>query len=112
MSIESAGLKFRRAVEQEKPLQCVGATTAYHARLAEAIQTVMRRHGIEQPYEKLKQLTRGRRVAAADLAAFVDALDLPEEARLALTDLSPADYTGNARQMAAEVSRSVDESDS
>ena len=80
--------------------------------LAEAIQTVMRRHGIEQPYEKLKQLTRGKRVAAADLAAFVDALDLPEEARLALTDLSPADYTGNARQMAAEVSRSVDESDS
>ena len=80
--------------------------------LAEAIQTVMRRHGIEQPYEKLKSLTRGKRVTAADLAAFVDALDLPEEARLALRDLNPSTYTGNAQEMARDVSRAVDDSDS
>jgi adenylosuccinate lyase len=79
--------------------------------LAEAIQTVMRRHGIEQPYEKLKSLTRGKRVTAADLAAFIDALDLPEAARLALRDLNPSNYIGNARDMAREVSRSVDGSE-
>jgi len=68
--------------------------------LAEPIQTVMRRYGIENPYEKLKALTRGRRIDAAELAAFVDALDLPEEARRALRELTPAAYTGNAAQMA------------
>jgi adenylosuccinate lyase len=71
--------------------------------LAEPIQTVMRRYGIENPYEQLKALTRGRRVSAADLAAFIDSLDLPEEARRALHELAPADYTGNAAQMAASL---------
>ncbi|RPH97451.1 MAG: adenylosuccinate lyase [Lysobacterales bacterium] len=69
--------------------------------LAEPIQTVMRRYGIENPYERLKALTRGRRIAAADLAAFIDGLDLPEDARRALRELTPASYTGNAAPMAA-----------
>ncbi len=47
--------------------------------LAEPIQTIMRRYGIEKPYEKLKELTRGKRVDAAGMQAFIDGLDLPEE---------------------------------
>jgi adenylosuccinate lyase len=71
--------------------------------LAEPIQTVMRRYGLANPYEKLKALTRGRRIGAAELADFVDSLDLPEEARRALRDLTPAAYTGNAAEMAASL---------
>jgi adenylosuccinate lyase len=71
--------------------------------LAEPIQTVMRRYGIENPYEQLKALTRGRQIRAADLATFIDGLDLPEEARRALRELTPANYTGNAAPMAASL---------
>jgi adenylosuccinate lyase len=71
--------------------------------LAEPIQTVMRRHGIENPYEQLKELTRGKRITAADLQAFIDGLDLPEAVRQELRQLTPVDYTGNAAQMAASV---------
>ena len=66
--------------------------------LAEAIQTVMRRYGIEQPYEKLKELTRGRRVDADAMREFVNTLELPDEARQRLLELTPASYIGNARQ--------------
>ena len=68
--------------------------------LAEPIQTVMRRHGIEQPYEKLKELTRGQRVDAESLARFVDGLDLPEAAKVRLRALSPRAYTGHAETLA------------
>ena len=68
--------------------------------LAEPIQTVMRRYGIEQPYEKLKELTRGQAMNRATIQAFVEALDLPEEARRALLALTPAGYTGNAAEQA------------
>jgi adenylosuccinate lyase len=71
--------------------------------LAEPIQTVMRRYGIENPYEQLKALTRGKRITAADLRAFIDGLDLPEEARNTLRELTPAGYTGNAAQLAASL---------
>ena len=71
--------------------------------LAEPIQTVMRRYGIDNPYEQLKALTRGRRIGAADLAAFIDGLDLPEDARRALRELAPAGYTGNAAQMVSSL---------
>ena len=71
--------------------------------LAEAIQTVMRRYGIEQPYERLKELTRGRRVDGALMREFVDGLDLPAEARYRLLALSPATYTGYAAELAARV---------
>jgi adenylosuccinate lyase len=73
--------------------------------LAEPIQTVMRRYGIENPYEQLKALTRGRRITAADLEAFVDDLDLPAEALDRLRALTPAGYTGNARAMADDLDR-------
>jgi adenylosuccinate lyase len=79
--------------------------------LAEAIQTVMRKHGIDEPYEKLKRLTRGKRVTAAELAAFVDSLELPEEARRALRELHPSSYTGNAEEMARGTARAADDSD-
>jgi len=64
--------------------------------LAEPIQTVMRRYGIEKPYEKLKELTRGQRITQDDLRTFVDGLDMPEAAKEALRELTPATYIGNA----------------
>ena len=64
--------------------------------LAEPIQTVMRRYGIEQPYEKLKQLTRGQDMSRDVIQAFVAGLDLPQEAKQALLALTPSDYIGNA----------------
>ncbi|MBT2990308.1 MAG: adenylosuccinate lyase [Candidatus Thiodiazotropha sp. (ex Ctena orbiculata)] len=71
--------------------------------LAEPIQTVMRRYGIEKPYEKLKELTRGQRITAEELSAFVDQLDLPEHAKASLKRLTPMNYTGNAKEQAAEI---------
>ena len=69
--------------------------------LAEPIQTVMRRYGIENPYEQLKSLTHGKRITAEDLAVFIRELDIPDDARKALLELTPAGYTGNAADMAA-----------
>ncbi len=71
--------------------------------LAEPIQTVMRRYGIEKPYEKLKELTRGHRITQADLLTFVDGLEIPDEAKQALRDLTPASYTGNAKTQAEQI---------
>lgn len=68
--------------------------------LAEPIQTVMRRHGIERPYEKLKELTRGQRIDREGLHAFIDTLALPPEVRSRLKALTPANYLGNATQQA------------
>jgi adenylosuccinate lyase len=70
--------------------------------LAEAIQTVMRRYGIEQPYEKLKSLTRGQRIDQAQLQAFINTLTLPDKAKQDLLNLSPANYTGNAADQARQ----------
>ncbi|MEW8371345.1 MAG: adenylosuccinate lyase [Candidatus Thiodiazotropha sp.] len=71
--------------------------------LAEPIQTVMRRYGIEKPYEKLKELTRGQRITAEELAAFVDQLDLPEHAKASLKRLTPMNYIGNAKEQTADI---------
>ena len=71
--------------------------------LAEPIQTVMRRYGIERPYEKLKELTRGHRVDRAHLHAFIDTLALPSEVRTRLKALTPANYLGNAAQQAEDL---------
>ncbi len=68
--------------------------------LAEAIQTVMRRHGIEAPYEKLKALTRGQVVNAERLADFVSDLDLPASVRRELAALTPHAYVGLATELA------------
>ena len=71
--------------------------------LAEPIQTVMRRHGIEKPYEKLKELTRGQRIDTATLRSFIDALEIPEDAKGRLLALSPRDYTGYAEALARSI---------
>jgi adenylosuccinate lyase len=68
--------------------------------LAEPIQTVMRRHGIDQPYEKLKELTRGQAMSREVIQAFVTRLALPQAAREQLLALTPATYTGNAAAQA------------
>jgi adenylosuccinate lyase len=70
--------------------------------LGEAVQTVMRRYGIDEPYEKLKALTRGRRIDREALADFIRSLDIPEAERQRLLALTPASYTG----LAAELTRS------
>ena len=71
--------------------------------LAEPVQTVMRRYGIEKPYEKLKELTRGRGIDRETLRAFIENLDIPTEARDALLALEPGSYTGNAAQKARDI---------
>ncbi|MGB5338129.1 MAG: adenylosuccinate lyase [Gammaproteobacteria bacterium] len=68
--------------------------------LAEALQTVMRRYGIEKPYEKLKDLTRDRDVNQATLQEFIQSLDLPDAIKSDLGKLTPATYTGNASEQA------------
>ncbi len=73
--------------------------------LAEPIQTVMRLYGIENPYEQLKSLTRGKTINAEILAEFVRTLDIPEDARQRLLQLTPAAYTGNAAEMARALGR-------
>lgn len=64
--------------------------------LAEPIQTVMRRYGIEKPYEKLKELSRGHKLTEADVKVFIENLDIPQEAKDQLISLSPKSYIGNA----------------
>jgi len=71
--------------------------------LAEPIQTVMRRYGIEKPYEKLKELTRGKRVDAAGMQVFIDSLALPEEEKVRLKAMTPANYIGRATTMVDEL---------
>ncbi len=71
--------------------------------LAEPIQTVMRRYGIEKPYEKLKELTRGQRITPEQLQAFVDQLDIPQNAKDALKRLTPMSYIGNAMEQAEQI---------
>ncbi|MDC0602619.1 adenylosuccinate lyase [Aliiglaciecola sp.] len=64
--------------------------------LAEPIQTVMRRYGIEKPYEKLKELTRGKKVNQTTIAQFIDGLEMPQDAKDSLKQLTPASYIGDA----------------
>lgn len=71
--------------------------------LAEPIQTVMRRYGIEKPYEKLKELTRGKKVDAAVIESFVAGLEIPEEAKARLIELRPSSYIGLAAVLAADI---------
>ena len=71
--------------------------------LGEAIQTVMRRHGLPNPYEKLKEFTRGRRVGPEEMARFIESLELPEEAKRRLAELTPATYLGLAETLARDL---------
>ena len=68
--------------------------------LAEAVQTVMRRHGLPEPYEQLKALTRGQGITREALRGFVAGLDLPKDAKDRLLALTPAGYTGLAATLA------------
>lgn len=68
--------------------------------LAEAIQTLLRKHGIDDAYEQLKVFTRGRRLDRDALHQFIESCSLPPEARTALLSLTPAGYTGNAADQA------------
>ena len=71
--------------------------------LAEPIQTVMRRYGIEQPYEKLKELTRGKSVNQQAIQAFVNKLAIPQDAKDRLMAMTPASYIGNATDQARNI---------
>jgi adenylosuccinate lyase len=74
--------------------------------LAEPIQTVMRRYGVPEPYEKLKALTRGKHgMTRETLHAFIEGLAIPDDAKQRLLALTPAGYTGNAATQAADISR-------
>ena len=71
--------------------------------LAEPIQTVMRRYGIEKPYEKLKELTRGQKITQETLSTFIQALDIPSNEKERLLKLNPGNYIGNAAAQAKEI---------
>lgn len=71
--------------------------------LGEAIQTVMRRYHLEQPYEQLKAFTRGKQIDQAMLQTFINQLNLPAEIKKQLLDLTPASYTGYAAQLAQQI---------
>ncbi|MCF2858148.1 adenylosuccinate lyase [Pseudoalteromonas sp. SMS1] len=71
--------------------------------LAEPIQTVMRKYGIEKPYEKLKELTRGKRVNQEIMADFIDGLDLPDAAKAEMKLMTPANYIGRAEAFIDEL---------
>jgi adenylosuccinate lyase len=63
----------------------------------------MRRYGIEKPYEKLKELTRGRRVDQAGMQAFIDTLELPAAVKAEMKQWTPAGYIGNAVTQAKKI---------
>ena len=71
--------------------------------LAEPIQTVMRRYAIEEPYEKLKALTRGKGMTKEVMLDFIETLEIPETAKAELRVLTPATYIGNAAEQAAKI---------
>ncbi|MCJ0824928.1 adenylosuccinate lyase [Luteimonas sp. 50] len=68
--------------------------------LAEAVQTVMRRHGLPNPYEQLKALTRGHGITEASMREFIASLDLPQDAKQRLLAMTPGSYTGLAAELA------------
>jgi len=86
-------------VDDERLVQDLAANWAV---LAEPVQTVMRRYGVDNPYEQLKVLTRGRSVDAETFVELIDALDVPAEARAALRSLEPATYIGLAEVLARD----------
>jgi adenylosuccinate lyase len=71
--------------------------------LAEAVQTVMRRHGLPNPYEQLKALTRGHGITAESMRGFIAGLDLPADAKQRLLDMTPGSYIGLAERLAKEI---------
>ena len=80
-----------------------GTFPALQPVLAEAVQTVMRRYGIPNPYEKLKALTRGQAVTKDVLLEFIGTLDIPEDEKRRLLELTPETYIGLAAQQARDI---------
>ncbi len=80
----------------------IEALRAHPEVIAEAIQTILRREGVEMPYEKLKALTRGRTVTLEDFATFIDGLEVKEEVKKVLKALSPEGYVGIAGKLAGQ----------
>ena len=71
--------------------------------LAEPVQTVMRRYGIENPYEQLKELTRGKGISREALHAFIQGLNIPQDAKNRLLAMTPANYIGDAQSLAQRI---------
>jgi len=71
--------------------------------LAEPVQTVMRRYGVENPYEQLKELTRGKGISKEGLREFIETLAIPREAKDHLLAMTPANYIGTAAQLAKKI---------
>jgi len=71
--------------------------------LAEPIQTVMRKVGIEEPYEKLKAITRGQKVTQKTICDFLESLELPDNDKKRLLTMAPSSYTGIANEIADSV---------
>src|SRR5690606_10276537 len=71
--------------------------------LAEAVQTVMRRHGLPNPYEQLKALTRGQGITEQSMRRFIESLELPADDKRRLLAMAPADYTGLAERLARDI---------
>jgi len=73
--------------------------------LGEAVQTVMRRYGLENPYEQMKALTRGKGITPERLREFIEGLDIPADAKQHLLDMTPASYIGNAADQARNIEK-------
>jgi adenylosuccinate lyase len=73
--------------------------------LAEPVQTVMRRYGIENPYEQLKELTRGKGINQADLQVFIRGLAIPDDAKARLLEMTPSSYLGKAVELAQRLKK-------
>jgi adenylosuccinate lyase len=71
--------------------------------LAEPIQTVMRRHGLANPYERLKELTRGKAITRESIQAFIASLEIPEADKARLLAMTPGSYTGQAAGLARRI---------
>jgi adenylosuccinate lyase len=71
--------------------------------LAEPIQTVMRRHGLPHPYERLKELTRGKGITREAIQRFIGTLEIPDDEKQRLLALTPAGYTGKAAELAGRI---------
>ncbi len=71
--------------------------------LAEPVQTVMRRYGVENPYEQLKELTRGKGITREGLQAFISGLAIPDDAKKLLLAMTPGSYVGKAVELAQRI---------
>ncbi|HMW71157.1 MAG TPA: adenylosuccinate lyase [Cellvibrionaceae bacterium] len=98
----ASALKGIRKLEINTPVIAADLDSAWEV-MAEPIQTVMRRFAIEEPYEKLKALTRGQKITQAIMQSFVEQLDIPPTAKAQLKALTPSTYVGNAEQQALDL---------